>query len=145
MGDEGTARRDQVLARLPDEVRRAVEARDLPGLKAALAELPPTLAAVVVQRLREVGILAGAAPPPEAATLVEDFAPLLADIVAIARGDDSRRDVVEQVLGGLAEAGWQLVLPVTMIWEGERDEGRLTADLEDEEKLLVRRVLELLR
>jgi hypothetical protein len=142
--DALSRRRAAVLAMLPEEVRRATEARDISRLKAALVALPPEAVPAIVGQLRDVGILAGGEDRSGATTLVEDFAPLLADIVAVASGDDSRRAVVEQVLAGLAQVGWQLQTPVAMIWEGERDPDLLTAGLDDEEVILVRRALELL-
>jgi hypothetical protein len=137
-------RRAGVLALLPETVRQAVVSRDLPRLNAELAALEPREAAIVVQQLRDVGILAGGRAPDEVGTLLEDFGPLLADIVAVARGDASRRAVAEQVLEGLQEAGWQLYEPVVMLWDGERSATRLTEGLEDEEAILLHRVLELL-
>jgi hypothetical protein len=142
--DALSRRRAAVLAMLPEEVRRATEARDIAGLKAALAALPPEAVPAVVGQLRDVGILAGGEDRSAVTALVEDFAPLLADIVAVASGNDARRGVVEQVVAGLAQVGWQLQVPVAMLWDGERDPDLLTANLEDEEIILVRRILELL-
>jgi hypothetical protein len=142
--DEQGRRRAAVLVMLPEKVRTAVEARDLPGLKAALAELAPREAAFAVQQLQAVNILGGAPQSDEAAALLREWEPLLNDIAAIARGEGERRQLVEKVLAGLEEAGWELARPVALIWAGERDVDRLTGDLEDEEAALVRRVCELL-
>ena len=139
--DEQTRRRAAVLAMLPETVRAAVLGRDLGALKSALAELDPREAGLVIEQLRQVGILAGTPQREEATALLEEFAPLLRDIVAVARGDQQRRGVVEQVLAGLQEAGYQLADPVERIWNGERDVASLTSDLEDEEAALVRDVL----
>lgn len=139
--DEHTRRRAAVLTMLPETVRAAVLGRDLGGLKSALAELDPREAGLVIEQLRQVGILAGTPQREEATSLLEEFAPLLRDIVAVARGDQQRRGVVEQVLAGLQEAGYQLADPVERIWNGERDVASLTSDLEDEEAVLVRDVL----
>ena len=105
--DEQTRRRAAVLAMLPETVRAAVLGRDLGALKSALAELDPREAGLVIEQLRQVGILAGTPQREEATALLEEFAPLLRDIVAVARGDQQRRGVVEQVLAGLQEA-WRL-------------------------------------
>lgn len=54
----------EVLNSLPFDVRMAIEARDLPGLQRALAQLPPAQAQEIVQRLAQAGII-GAAPKQE--------------------------------------------------------------------------------
>ena len=138
MGDDGLERRQRaVLELLPPAVRQAALDRDIAGLKVALAALPPDAVSVVVGQLRDVGILAGGEERSAEKALLDDFAPLVADIVSVARGDEKRRALVEQVLAGLAEVGWQLRYPVTMLWGGERDAEVLTRDLEDEGLTLV--------
>jgi hypothetical protein len=145
MVDEGLERRRRaVLELLPGAVRQAALDRDIAGLRAALAALPPDAVPAVVGQLRDVGILAGGEARTAEKALLDDFAPLVADIVSVARGDDTRRAIVEQVLSGLVEVGWQLRYPVAMLWDGERDPDVLARDLEDEEVILVRRMVELL-
>ncbi len=135
-------RRAAVLAMVPEAVRRAVESRDLDGLKAALASLGPREAGLVVHQLVGVGILNGPEPADEADSLLEEFEPLLGDIIAIARGEEARRPLVEQVLAGLEEAGWHLREAAQLIWEGERDATLLAETAGDEEAALIRRILE---
>lgn len=51
------AKRQEVLASLPDAVRAAIEAQDVEALRAALAELPEAEALAIVKRLKDAGIV----------------------------------------------------------------------------------------
>ncbi len=50
---------EEVLAVVPDAVREAIEAQDVPALQAALDQLPGEEARAHVAQLREAGILSG--------------------------------------------------------------------------------------
>ncbi|RRR74023.1 MAG: tetratricopeptide repeat-containing protein, partial [Candidatus Viridilinea halotolerans] len=76
--------------------------------------------------------------------LCERFDPLLADIAAIANGDDAPREQVTQALAQLAQNGWMLRGPVERIWAGERDRAALVAGLDEQDAALIERMLELI-
>ena len=76
--------------------------------------------------------------------MLERFAPLLRDVVAVARGADDERFRVEQALEQLEAEGWQLLVPVRRIWAGDRDVAALTEGLDPSDGLLVRAALSVL-
>ena len=70
--------------------------------------------------------------------VVQDFAPLLQAIAAVAQGDDGPRESIEAALPQLEQNGWQLTAPVHRLWAGERDPAALTAGLDPNSAQLVR-------
>ena len=82
---------------------------------------------------------------PQPTDLTVSLASVLADIAAIALGNDTLRSVVTPRLAQLEQNGWQLREPVERIWSGERDRDRLMAGLNAQETLLIERVLDLVR
>ena len=75
---------------------------------------------------------------------IERFAPLLAAIAAVARGEQAEQVKIEAQLATLAEQGWQLEAATQRIWQGERDAAALIAELDEQDSALVRRVLALI-
>jgi hypothetical protein len=67
---------------------------------------------------------------------------LIAAIAAAAQGDAQAREAVEAALPQLEEDGWKISKVTRRIWSGERDWASLVEDLDSEEALLIRRVLE---
>jgi hypothetical protein len=76
--------------------------------------------------------------------LYTQFDPLLNAIVEIARGQPGPRQEVEDDLERLDKQGWQIRQAVDLIWAGERDMTRLGNGLDEQDTLLVERILELL-
>ncbi len=76
--------------------------------------------------------------------MLKQFEPLLAAIVAVARGSVRQRHHIELFLPTLEAQGWQLNDAVQRIWAGERDLAALVAGLDEKSALLVRRVVEML-
>ncbi|HEX8456060.1 MAG TPA: CHAT domain-containing protein [Pyrinomonadaceae bacterium] len=74
---------------------------------------------------------------------VSRFEPLLQAIAEVARGNEQRRAEIEEALVNLEELGWHIASVVQRIWAGERDMDALTAELDEQDGALVRRVLEL--
>lgn len=77
--------------------------------------------------------------------LLSRFEPILLAIAAVARGDDSSRSDLEELLPKLESKGFKLVDPVQRIWAGEREAAVLVRDLDEADSLLVLRLLDLLR
>jgi hypothetical protein len=74
---------------------------------------------------------------------LKEFEPMLQRIAGAAN-DERVRPQIEGMLPGLEANGWKLSDPVHRIWAGERDPSTLTAELDDQDSQLVRRILELL-
>ncbi len=55
--EASNVKRQEELASLPDAVRAAIKAGNLDALRAALAELPETEAMVIIQQLRDAGMI----------------------------------------------------------------------------------------
>lgn len=129
---------------LPDDlepVRRALEARDGAAFQAALAALPEEERGLLVERLESAGLISRG---PDMDQLLRDFEPLLRDIAAVARGDEGPRAEVEAALADLEAKGWMLHAPVERIWAGERERDALIDGLDEQDALLIGRILELI-
>jgi tetratricopeptide (TPR) repeat protein len=74
----------------------------------------------------------------------QQFASLIATIVAATRGEVQVRAQVEAALPQWEDHGWHIRSAVERIWAGERDWRALTTDLGGEEALLILLVLEAL-
>jgi tetratricopeptide (TPR) repeat protein len=138
--DEGR----RMWASLPADVRAAIEARDVQALRAALGKLPKEQQQKIVEQLRAAGIIGGGeSRAPDIAQVLQQFEPLLRAIANVARGDESQRAEIEQLLPQLASQGWQLSAPVARIWRGEREADALTAGIDPNSAQVVRRILEM--
>ena len=94
--------------------------------------------AVRVARLRS------GAPPtsgPAPAEILQQFAPVIAAVVAATRGHRAARAQVESLFDTLTQGGWQIVEPIQRIWAGERDETTLTANIDPNSALIIREIL----
>ncbi len=67
---------------------------------------------------------------------------LIAAIAAAAKGDAKAREAVEAALPQFEENGWKIAAATRHIWAGERDWHVLVEDLDNQDALLVLRVLE---
>jgi hypothetical protein len=76
--------------------------------------------------------------------LLANFEPLLQAIAAVAAGDTMQQGEIEQLLADLETKGWHLSEAMQRIWQGERDETALTAELDEQDTALVRRVLQII-
>jgi tetratricopeptide (TPR) repeat protein len=81
---------------------------------------------------------------PDMTRILEKWQLLLADMAAVALGDDAPRASIEELLPKLEEKGWHIDAAVRAIWDGERDAEKLVADLDDSDATLVKHVLELI-
>ena len=73
--------------------------------------------------------------------ILETSASVITAIVAAAREDRAARAQVEALFDMLTHNGWRVVEPIQRIWTGERDEGKLTAGMDDADELIVREIL----
>ncbi len=126
---------------LPEPVRQALEARDNTAFQAALEALPENERRAIIERLQEAGIIGRG---PDMAEVLRQFEPLLRGIAAVARGDEGPREAVVAELARMEQGGWMLRGPVERIWAGERDRDALVEGLDEQDTLLVERVLELI-
>ncbi len=133
----------ELLAALPPAVRGALERGDVAGLQFALDALPVAERELIVERLTAAGVIS-AGSADEAAEAVKQFEPLLQGIAAVARGEEGERAEIEATLGDLERKGWRLRRSVEKIWAGERRVAPLTQNLDDLDRALVERVLQLL-
>ncbi|MBI4674224.1 MAG: hypothetical protein HY741_21480 [Chloroflexi bacterium] len=135
----------EVLASLPEAVRAAIEARDNDAYRAAMQQLAPEHANAIQQKLREAGIIGGGeSSGSDMARVLQEFDPLLRAIAAVANGDETEKQEIEATLANLEEKGWHLASPVQRIWNGERDAALLTEGLDEQDRALVKRILEYL-
>ncbi|GAB4199020.1 MAG: hypothetical protein OHK0022_18910 [Roseiflexaceae bacterium] len=129
-------RQAAAIAALPEAVRAAVQAQDGPAFHQAFQALSPEqVQAVVVQFL---AIVMQADP-------LEEFAPLLQAIAAVAQGNAGPRAQVKAALARLEQHGFHLTAAIGALWGGQRDPAALTAGLDDTDAALIRRVLALLQ
>ena len=80
---------------------------------------------------------------PDMNQVLQNFAPLLEAIAAVAQGDDGPREQIEAMLPELEQKGWQLTDAVHRIWAGQRDADALTAGLDEQDAQLIRHILDL--
>jgi tetratricopeptide (TPR) repeat protein len=145
-GVEQRQTRDAVLASAPAAVRSAfeLEGDDFnAALRAALADLPETEAAALLERLRAAGLV-GHSAGPDMTQVLEQFEPLLQAIALAVEEQDSRAEV-DSTIAEMERNGWRLSEAAHRIWAGERDDVALTAGLDEQDTPLVRRVLEILK
>lgn len=87
----------------------------------------------------------GAFGDPVPAEIIQHFAPVVAIVVAAARGDGQARAAMEAVFGQLKQGGGPIVRPIRRILAGERDESDLIVGLEKSDILIVREILKQLK
>lgn len=134
----------ELLASLPPAVRGALERGDVANLQFALDSLGLAERELVIERLAEAGVISIGDSSESTAEAVRQFEPLLQGIAAVARGDASDRAEIELTLADLERKGWRLRRSVEKIWAGERRPGPLTHNLDELDRALVQRILELL-
>ncbi|MBA3530806.1 MAG: hypothetical protein H0T73_02640 [Ardenticatenales bacterium] len=156
---------DDTLDELPQEVRQAFESGDPQRAMASLTSLPPSMQHTVMGQLRSFArqllqqlppesqqeMLAqldhlSAEPAPaqtEQERLLEQFDPLLRGVAAVARGSDAARPQVEAALEQIENGGWHLTAPVQRLWAGERNQAALIEGLDQTDRILMQRILEL--
>jgi hypothetical protein len=146
---EGALLSGELLGGLPPAVRGAIERGDGDALQFAINALPIAEQQVVYGYLVEAGIISDPDAEDSSIEALDQFAPLLQGIAAVARGDpaldiDQERAEIEAVLPDLARRGWQFGAAVPAIWDGQRDAAALTQGMDQTDVALVRRILELL-
>ncbi|ABX06709.1 MAG TPA: CHAT domain-containing protein [Herpetosiphon sp.] len=72
----------------------------------------------------------------------QQFGDLIAAIVTATQGNQEVRTAVEQTLPQLEANGWKISKAIQRIWAGERDWHGLCAELDNQDSLLILRVLE---
>lgn len=140
---EPSAITPELLANLPPAVRGALERGDVVAIQFAIDALPLADQQVVYDRLVEAGVVS----PPSADSAEEalaQFAPLLKDIAAIARGEPVDKVEVDLALADLERKGWRISQAVAQIWQGERRKAALFNGLDAVDTRLVQRVLDLI-
>jgi hypothetical protein len=139
-----TQRGEEVLASLPTAIRAAIEHADVEALGTALEQMPSEESQAIVQQLQAAGLIGvPERSGPDMNQVLQNFAPLLEAIAAVARGDDGPREQIEAVLPQLEEQGWQLTAAVHRLWAGERDPEALTAGIDPNSAHLIRHLLAL--
>jgi hypothetical protein len=76
---------------------------------------------------------------------LQQFAPIIATVVAAAGGNRTAPAQVETLFDTLTRNDWRIVEPIQRIWAGERDEATLTAGIDSNSALIVREILNQLR
>lgn len=132
-----------LLATLPPAVRGALERGDGQGLQFAIDALPIAQQQIIFDQLVQAGVIRDA-NDEDLDLVVTQFAPLLNDIAAVARGDNASRAEIEAFLPELESKGWSLRAPIYAIWAGTRDRTALTANLDPADSALIKHVLDLL-
>ena len=133
----------ELLEGMPPAVRGALERGDLPALQFAIEALPLAEQTLVIERLRDAGVIT----VPEQTTpdeVLTQFAPLIDGIVAVANGDLSDKDDINAALDDIERKGWHIRRSVLRIWQGERRRKRLTHNLDPSDAKIIERVLDLL-
>jgi hypothetical protein len=140
--------RSAVTSMLPPELLAAIESGDESQFAAALAQLSPEQRQALMEQMQSAMQQAGIEVPessgPEMNQVLQNFAPLLQAIAAVALGDDGPREQIEAALPELEQDGWQLTDAVHRIWAGERDAEALTAGRDEQDAQLIRHILDLL-
>ncbi len=131
----------ELLTGLPPAIRGALERNDGAGLQFALDALPVAERELVLNRLVTAGVISLGDDDEGRGEATQQFEPLLADIAAIARGEEGDQAAIEQTLVDLERKGWCLREAVTQIWQGERDSATLTHNLDALDRALVERIL----
>jgi len=82
---------------------------------------------------------------PSPAQVLQRFGPVIEAVVAADRGHRQARAAVEAAFGQFERGGWRIVDPIRCIWAGERDEAKLTAEIDPNSALIVREILKQLK
>ncbi len=139
------AARQAVIQGMPEAVQKAFElqgADAITALNAALHSLDEQQREDVMRRLAEAGMIGSGQPDIE--QLLQRWAPLLADIAAVALGT-AGPDVqpeIEAVLPELKKNGWAIEEAVKQLWDGQRDVEKLIDGLDENCEQIVRHVLQ---
>lgn len=135
---------EQLLASLPDGIRKAILEQDASAFQCAMNDLPEAEASAVVYRLQAAGIIgSGPADEGDFQQVLTEFDQLFKAIVAVTHGDLSKRNQVEQALSSLDKAGYHINNAVRAIWSGDRQVDQLVAGLDPISTSLVEHILAL--
>jgi hypothetical protein len=138
----------QLLASLPAAIREAIEQGDEAAFQQAFEALAPgeqeQVASVLEMLHGHQEAVGEEQTSSDESSFVSQFEPLLRAIAAVAQGDTAERDEIEEVLTDLEEKGWHLKAAVQRLWAGERDAEILTEGLDEQDTLLIARVVEIL-
>ena len=136
---------EEVMASLPVNVRQAIEYHDADAFQCALDALPDEQVQQIVQQLQEIGVIGvGPVTEVEFQSMLKEFDLLIQAIVAVARGDESQRGQVLEVLPKLDQAGYHLGEAIPHLWAGERRAEVLTEGLDPNSARLLAHILALL-
>ena len=104
--------RSALTSILPPELLAAFESGDKSQFAAALAQLSPQQQQTLMEQMQSAMQQSGIEMPepsrPDMDQVLQNFAPLLQAIAAVARGDDGPREQIEAALPQLEQNGWQL-------------------------------------
>lgn len=139
---------EEVIASLPAAIREALERGDETGFQQAFETLAPEEQRTLVEAMHALQVQQGQAVVEEqgdllASAVLQQFEPLLQAIAIVATGDATYRSAIEKALA-VPEAR-QFSDAVQHIWAGERNAITLTAELDEQDTLLIHRVLEIIR
>ena len=144
--EEQRAKKEAVLSSLPTAVRKAFELKGQEfsdALKAAIEQLPADQRESTLAQLYEAGLLARGL---DKAAILHQFEPFIREVVAIVNveADAETRAKIEEALPRLEEKGWHLSAVIQRIFSGDREPEALTAELDEQDTVIVRHILELL-
>jgi hypothetical protein len=132
----------EIFSNLPANVRAAINDQDASAFQCALDELPEEQAQQIVDELRSAGIIsAGLFSERDFQEVLQEFDLLIKAIVAVAQGDHSFQEQVQDVLPTLDSAGYHLGDAVQRLWAGEREVLILTRGLDPNSARLVEHIL----
>lgn len=139
---------EQLLASLPTAILEALAQGDEAAYQQAfdsLSQEEQQQVAALLETLQDQQEVAGdEQAAPDGTAFVSQFEPLLQAIATVAQGDTSQRDEIEEVLTKLEAQRWNLKKVAQLLWAGERDVEALTAGLDEQDTLLVGRIVEIL-
>lgn len=139
---------EEVIAALPTAIREALKRGDEAAFQQAFEVLPPEEQRALVDAMHALQVQQGQEIVEEqgdllATAVLQQFEPLLQAIAVVATGDATYRGAIEKALA-VPEAK-QFSDAVQHIWAGERNATTLTVTLDEQDTLLVHRVLEIIR
>ncbi len=135
---------EQLVAALPEDFRAAMARDDAEAAQSifdALSASEQDRVAHIMNLLQQSHAEADDSGELTIADVLENFESLLQAIAAVALGNAEPRAEVEQILATVEDRGWHLGAATTRIWAGERDATLLTADLDEQDAVLVMRAL----
>jgi hypothetical protein len=138
---------EDIIASLPSHFGKALESGDDSAIARAFEDLSPAEKDKVVDAISYLRVLdeeINETDAPTVASVLQRFEPLLQKIALVAVGNEGERELVEEMLADLETKGWKIREPVQHIWAGERDEKKLAIGLNDQDILLLERVLEII-